>query len=68
MDNVSFRINLVRRTDGNSFVMLHTYYGYEAPAVNDQVELGRQQFLVVRRSWHPLQLETTVTVFVEPIA
>jgi hypothetical protein len=68
MDNVVLRINIVRRNENNMPVTMHTYFCTEAPAVNDQVELGHAQFLVVRRFWHPLQLETTVTVLVEEIA
>ena len=63
MSDVQLQINLVRRHEGNFFVTLHTYYSYEAPAVNDIVELGHEHFVVVQRIWHPLQLSTTVTVF-----
>jgi hypothetical protein len=62
----AFKITIVRRNEVNTFVTLHVYYAYMTPAVGDEVELGHERFLAVRRFWHPVMY--SVTVLVEPIA
>lgn len=65
--DAQLRIVLSRADEGGGFVVLHTYYCFEAPVVDDWIELGPEQFRVVKRFWQPLQVSTTVTVLVEPV-